>query len=154
MRDGRVWEDGADTGESYDLVVVGGGISGLATAHMLHREHEIYVSTSRSDSTSQSLLEAMAAGLYPVVSDIAGNRPWIGTRADAASRYGARGILVPPGDAAALADALEAVAADPDAAGRTARGAALVRAEADWSTTVSETEAKLLALARAGKARA
>src|SRR5262245_31189815 len=32
MRDGKTWEDGADTGESYDLVVVGGGISGLAAA--------------------------------------------------------------------------------------------------------------------------
>ncbi|MED5462900.1 MAG: FAD/NAD(P)-binding protein, partial [Pseudomonadota bacterium] len=30
-RDGGAW-DGEDTGETYDLVVVGGGISGLATA--------------------------------------------------------------------------------------------------------------------------
>jgi spermidine dehydrogenase len=33
LRDGRSWRDAAvDTGESYDLVVVGGGISGLASA--------------------------------------------------------------------------------------------------------------------------
>ncbi len=36
VRDGAFWDDApkpADTGESYDLVVVGGGISGLAAAH-------------------------------------------------------------------------------------------------------------------------
>ncbi len=36
MRDGKSWDDvgsEADTGESYDLVVVGGGISGLAAAY-------------------------------------------------------------------------------------------------------------------------
>src|SRR5438034_7116730 len=33
LRDARTWrESAADTGESYDLVVVGGGISGLASA--------------------------------------------------------------------------------------------------------------------------
>ncbi|MCP4567703.1 MAG: glycosyltransferase family 4 protein [FCB group bacterium] len=38
---------------------------------------DLYLSASRSDSTSVALLEAMAAGLVPVVSDIAGNREWI-----------------------------------------------------------------------------
>jgi spermidine dehydrogenase len=36
VRDGRFWQTAgapADTGESYDLVIVGGGISGLAAAH-------------------------------------------------------------------------------------------------------------------------
>jgi spermidine dehydrogenase len=32
-RDGRRWDDVTDTGETYDLIVVGGGISGLAAAH-------------------------------------------------------------------------------------------------------------------------
>lgn len=38
---------------------------------------DIYVSTSLSDSTSVSLLEAMASGLIPVVTDIPGNREWV-----------------------------------------------------------------------------
>jgi len=34
VRDARAWKDAAtDTGERYDLVVVGGGISGLSAAH-------------------------------------------------------------------------------------------------------------------------
>jgi spermidine dehydrogenase len=33
LRDGRTWPDATDTGEEYDLIVVGGGISGLAAAH-------------------------------------------------------------------------------------------------------------------------
>jgi spermidine dehydrogenase len=40
VRDGGFWEDApkaVDTGESYDLVVVGGGISGLAAAHYFRK---------------------------------------------------------------------------------------------------------------------
>jgi spermidine dehydrogenase len=33
LRDGVTWPEVADTGEDYDLIVVGGGISGLAAAH-------------------------------------------------------------------------------------------------------------------------
>jgi len=106
----------------------------------LYREHEIYVSMSRSDSTSQSLLEAMAAGLLPIVSDISGNRPWVH---DA-------GLVVPCGDDEALAARLAAVASDAGAAARVARGMARVRAEADWGETVAQCEAKLTAIAKKG----
>ena len=41
---------------------------------------DLYISTSLSDSTSVSLLEAMALGLIPVVTDILGNREWIEDR--------------------------------------------------------------------------
>lgn len=126
-----------------------------ATLRALHREHEIYVSLSRSDSTSQSLLEAMAAELVPVVTDIEGNREWI-THRD-------QGLLVPAGDAEAVACAIAEVArAKPLASGvegRAPSGAALdpaalaaaARAEAArrarFADTVAETEARLAALA-------
>jgi glycosyltransferase involved in cell wall biosynthesis len=62
------------------------------------RAADVYVSTSRSDSTSVSLLEAMACGVPPVVTDIPANREWI--------REGENGILVPPGDPVSLAAAI------------------------------------------------
>ncbi len=41
LRDGARWDDlgpEAETGESYDLVVVGGGLSGLAAAYFFRKE--------------------------------------------------------------------------------------------------------------------
>ena len=57
---------------------------------------DIYVSTSLSDGISVSLLEGMACGCFPVVTDIPGNRAWI--------RDGENGFLVPPDDPEVLAD--------------------------------------------------
>jgi glycosyltransferase involved in cell wall biosynthesis len=42
-----------------------------------YQDSNIFVSTSLSDSTSVSLLEAMNFGLIPVVTDIPGNREWV-----------------------------------------------------------------------------
>jgi glycosyltransferase involved in cell wall biosynthesis len=54
------------------------------------RSADIYVSTSLSDGTSISLLEAMACGVFPIVTDIPGNRPWV--------TYGKNGFLFEKGD--------------------------------------------------------
>jgi glycosyltransferase involved in cell wall biosynthesis len=40
-------------------------------------QNDIYLSSSRWDGTSLSLLEAMASGLFPIVSDINANSAWI-----------------------------------------------------------------------------
>ena len=50
-------------------------------------EADIYVSTSLYDGTSVSLLEALASGAFPVVTDIPANRDWI--------TDGKNGFLVP-----------------------------------------------------------
>ena len=57
----------------------------------------VSVSCALSDSTSIALLETMAAGVTPIVTDLPGNREWIDDRV--------HGRIVPPGDAAALATA-------------------------------------------------
>lgn len=56
---------------------------------------DIYVSTSLYDGTSVSLLEAMASGCFPVVSDIPSNREWI--------EEGKNGLLFPINDEKILA---------------------------------------------------
>jgi glycosyltransferase involved in cell wall biosynthesis len=43
----------------------------------LLRQHSVYLATTSSDGTSISLLEAMACGAFPIVSDIPANQPWI-----------------------------------------------------------------------------
>ncbi len=48
---------------------------------------DIYVSTSNSDGTSVSLLEAMASGAFPIVTSISSNQKWVSD--------GENGFLVP-----------------------------------------------------------
>jgi glycosyltransferase involved in cell wall biosynthesis len=67
-------------------IVFVGGVDHRRMPALLGDNH-IYVSLSLSDTTSVSLLEAMACGLFPVVSDIPANREWI--------EHGVNGCLVP-----------------------------------------------------------
>jgi glycosyltransferase involved in cell wall biosynthesis len=64
----------------------------------LHGAFELFSIASHSEGTSVSLLEAMSAGLCPVVTDVGGNAAVLGP--DLGHR------LVPSQDAAAMADAL------------------------------------------------
>ena len=63
----------------------------------LVNEAHVSVSIPRSDATSVSLLESMAAGLPVVVSDLPANRQWV----DASG-----GVLIDPRDDEALAQVL------------------------------------------------
>ena len=69
-----------------------GGYAYEQLVSILH-DHDIYVSASLSDGASLSLFEAMAGGLFPVVSDIAANRNWLDDEES----------FFPPSDAQALA---------------------------------------------------
>ena len=60
---------------------------------------KISVTVPTSDATSVAMLESMACGLAVVASDLAANRQWID-----------HALLVPPGDARALADVLQQLA--------------------------------------------
>jgi len=59
---------------------------------------DVYVSTSLSDGTSASLLEAMALRLPPVVTEIPGNKEWV--------LHGWNGLLVPVKDSRSVADGI------------------------------------------------
>jgi len=64
----------------------------------IYRSADLYISASRSDGTSISLLEAMACACPVLVSDIPGNREWV--------TPGENGWLFPDGDSTALAKAI------------------------------------------------
>jgi glycosyltransferase involved in cell wall biosynthesis len=105
---------------------------------------DLYLSGSHSDSTSLSLLEAMASGAVPVVSDIEGNREWV--------RDGEGARLFAPGAPAALAVALEAALAD-GAWRETARAhnRREVEARGDWNRNMAEVERLMTECARGAR---
>jgi glycosyltransferase involved in cell wall biosynthesis len=78
-------------------IIFVGGVDHYRMPALL-RDNQIYVSLSLSDTTSVSLLEAMACGLFPVVSDIPANREWI--------EHGVNGYLVPVQQPMKLAETL------------------------------------------------
>lgn len=75
---------------------------------------DVYLSASLWDGTSLSLLEALATGLFPVVSDIKANSAWLNHNAD--------GLLHKVGDAQDLAKCIMKLCSNPalaaEAAGR------------------------------------
>ena len=84
----------------------------------LYRSHDVFVmpSGSRAETFGMAMCEAMAAGL-PAVSTS------VGTGTDWVNLDGVTGLVVPPGDPVALADALRTLAADADLRARLGRGA-------------------------------
>ena len=82
----------------------------LARLVELLRAADVYVSTVPTDGVSASLLEAMACGAWPVVTDNEANRLWI--------RPGRTGDLVPAHDAEAIGRAIAAALGDPARAAR------------------------------------
>jgi glycosyltransferase involved in cell wall biosynthesis len=86
---------------------------------------DLYISASRCDGSSVSLMEALASGLPLLVSDIPGNREWL----DGAEI----GWLFPDGDADALAQALvQAVDVRQQLAGIGAQARTLAEQRANW----------------------
>jgi glycosyltransferase involved in cell wall biosynthesis len=85
---------------------------------------DLYVFPSWSEGMSLALLEAMAAGLPIVASDIPGNRALISDEV--------HGLLVPVGDSAALAAAMDRLLEDREL-GRRLGAAARRRTESEYS---------------------
>ncbi len=94
---------------------------------------DIYVSCSKSDSTSVSLLDAMSAGALPVVTDIPGNLEWIEDSATA--------LTFPPGDIDSLASCLLRAADDSDLRNRaSSANRATVETRAVWEDNMAVIE--------------
>ena len=105
-----------------------------------YRESDIYVSTSRSDSTSVSLLEAMNFGLLPIVTDIPGNREWIGE--------GKNGFLFPAGDHHSLAQRIVFAAGQFDSRAKFGeKNAEIIQKRAVWEENMRAVEEEFLRLA-------
>jgi len=95
---------------------------------------DIYVSTCFVDSTSVSLLEAMACGLPPVVTDIPGNREWI--------EDGENGFLFPPKNPTALAErVIQLIENQSLRKGFGERCFQIIKRRATWEKCVSEMKA-------------
>lgn len=98
---------------------------------------DVYVSTSTTDGASSSLFEALAMGVYPIVSDIPANRAWIDD--------GVNGRLFRVGDDEGLAGALKEAAGD--VAGRervAAHNVAMAREQLDLRKNLALIEARML----------
>jgi glycosyltransferase involved in cell wall biosynthesis len=94
---------------------------------------DVYVSSSLSDGTSVSLLEAISMGLPVVVSDIPTNREWI--------KDGMNGILTRPEDPYAIRDALVSLLSDEEKRQTfSERNVQLAREKANWDYNFTKLE--------------
>jgi glycosyltransferase involved in cell wall biosynthesis len=91
----------------------------------------IFVSTSLSDGTSVSLMEALASGAFPVVTDIPSNREWIND--------GENGFLVPVGSEIKLAGRIVEAIRNVELVERASqRNQKIVREKAYWEENIDK----------------
>lgn len=110
----------------------------------LFRAADVFVLPSLHEPFGIVVLEAWAAG-RPVVASRVGGIPTFAVHGESA-------LLVPPGDAPALADAVGRVLSDPALAGRlAAAGGRLVRERYDWARVTDELLAVYERAARDGR---
>jgi glycosyltransferase involved in cell wall biosynthesis len=91
----------------------------------LYRSASFFVCPSRREPFANVILEALAAGLPVVASDVGGNREMV--------RHEFNGLLCEPESPASLAEAMRRLLADPGLASRLAAGVARSIPGFDWS---------------------
>jgi glycosyltransferase involved in cell wall biosynthesis len=131
----------ADIGVA-DRVVFHGYVPERAAEQLLAAA-DVYVSVAESDGASIALLEAMALGSVPVVSDIAANRLWV--------EDGVNGVLVDI-DPTSIADGVRRALAL-DRADVRRRNLEVVTARADRERNLTACEARLAELVEARRRR-
>lgn len=119
-------------GLENNLKIIGGKIPHNKIANYLNLG-KIYVSCSLSDTIPISVLEAMACGLAPVVSDIPGNREII--------KDGVNGFIFPKKDYKKLAEILTRLLNNPKLTKKISQNAMkFVKKNADWKNSVKNME--------------
>lgn len=109
--------------------------------HQRYREADLFVAASRQETYGMALADALAHGLPVVATSTGASRELVGDTA---------GLLVPPGDADALARALEQILSDRELRERLAKGAATVAATLrtwedaadEWATALKAVRAR------------
>jgi glycosyltransferase involved in cell wall biosynthesis len=129
-------------GKDHCRVIFRGGVTDAELRALLSTSH-VYVSLSRSDGSSISLLEAMAAGCFPVVSDIPANHEWI-------EPGQGNGICIDADDYAGIARAIErAMSNESLRATAASRNAHITRTRADLTANMAAVQARLRSVATA-----
>ena len=102
-----------------------GGIQHTEVPEYLNKG-DIFINTTNYDTAPRSVLEAMANGLC-VVSTNVGGMPWI-------ISHGQDGLLVPPNDARAMAEAVRRIVKEPALAVKLSANARKTAELYDWSS--------------------
>jgi glycosyltransferase involved in cell wall biosynthesis len=98
-----------------------------------YRKADIFVTTSVSDGTPVSLLEAMSSALPCIATSVGGIPEWI--------TNGENGILVPPSAPEMVANAILRLGSDPDLRCRLGAAArATILARGEWDTLMAQVE--------------
>jgi glycosyltransferase involved in cell wall biosynthesis len=109
--------------------------------HQANLRAEVVCSVPSSDGTSVSLLEAMASGCFPIVSDLPANREWV--------RHEDNGLIVPVRDEGALTAALVRALGDTELRDRARdQNRARIAQDATWEVAVDRVLAATAAVAR------
>ena len=145
--------EGSRRGELEQLIAaegVGGAVELLGMRRdipeLLGKMDLFVFSTTPSEGLGSALIEAMAAGVPVIASDVGACREVLDD--------GDLGLLVPPRDPGALADAIERVRADPAAAAARARRAQRNAFDAFDAERMADAYAEVLGLKAAAGPRA
>ena len=107
------------------IIHICGRIGQDTLPHYYHAA-DLYLSASHSDGSSVSLMEALACGLPAIVSDIPGNREWLGD--------GEAGWLFPDNNAGEMADCILRALKDHQVlTNKGTHARKLAESKADWS---------------------